>query len=175
MSTSPLKRHLSIVPINPSSMISFLNTRLWGLVLRSFQENQNHSSFLGNLINSLFSFHFHNSCLKVNGFESVWNNSLCLNIIRGNCNSEPFFLTEIFPFATCLEGFTVIHNYNLATNEIIALDNLLLPKILAYNTIQAQNKGMFYQCNWTAWLQRALLQSSLIYTLCQILFLSAPH
>lgn len=23
--------------------------------------------------------------------------------------------------------------------------------------IQAQNKGVFYQCNWTAWLQRALL------------------
>lgn len=34
---------------------------------------------------------------------------------------------------------------------------MLLPRILAFNKIQAQNKGVFYQCNWTAWLQRALL------------------
>lgn len=54
--------------------------------------------------------------------ESNWIriNSLCLNIMRGNCNSEPFFLTEIFPFTISLEGFTVIHNYDLATSEIIA-------------------------------------------------------
>lgn len=74
-----------------------------------------------------------------------------------HCSSEPFFLSEISPFTTCPEGFTVIHNYNLATIKIIAYDNLLLPKFLAYNKIQAQNKGMFYQCNWTAWLQRVLL------------------
>lgn len=74
--------------------------------------------FWGNLTNSLFI--FHNSCSKADGFAGVWNRSLCLNIMCGNCNSEPFFLTEISPFTTCLEGFTVIHNYNRATNEIIA-------------------------------------------------------
>lgn len=63
--------------------------------------------------------------------------------MSGHCNSEPFFLTESFPFTTCLEGFTVIYNYNLATNEIIAEDNLILPKILAYNKIQAQKRGCF--------------------------------
>lgn len=33
---------------------------------------------------------------------------------------------------------------------------------------------MFYQCNWTAWLQRAVLRSSLINTSCQMLVLSNP-
>lgn len=70
--------------------------------------------------------------------------ALCLNVV---------FPTIALPFSTYKASKPPIRN--LATNEI--KDNILLPGILAYNKIQAQNKGVFYQCNWTAWLQRVLL------------------
>lgn len=59
---------------------------------------------------------------------------------------------------------------------LVTPSDLLLPRILASNNnnnvnnnnnkIQAQIEGMFYQCNWTAWLQGALLLDALWSILC---------
>ena len=59
-------KSFSIAPINPSSMISFLNKKLWGLVLSSVQENQT-VLVLGK--GNDLAFHFHNSCLN---YKWIW-------------------------------------------------------------------------------------------------------
>lgn len=74
--------------------------------------------------------------------KRIWK---CLKqlFVSEHCNSEPFFLTEISPFTTCLEGFTVIHNYVQSghrCNHKKHKNDLLLPKSLAYNKIQAQQQ-----------------------------------
>lgn len=141
-------------------MISFLNAKLWGLVLSSVQQNQKHSIsffvfvFLGKLTGQPF--HFHNSRLK-KSISNVLETALCVWTLRVataavSLSAELKSLLSLCVWKASQSSIT----YNLATSETIAKDNLLLPSILAYNEIQAQNKGMFYQCNWTAWLQRAL-------------------
>lgn len=74
--------------------------------------------------------HFHKFHFKVNEFKYT---GMCLNIKGGCPDSEPSSTQHSPPFYRYLEDVTVNH-CNLATWE-----NLLLPKILAYDMKQAQN------------------------------------